>query len=449
MDPRVTGLLMHAEDLWDAGRQRLGLVKEPDHFRIVPFLGHGSGTQVVVRARVLDNREPAAAMEGESPWTAVRRMVARFLTNELPGVPIRVRVGDTETETRTDREGYVDLRVEVGPDALEHPWTPVELELSAPYRGLTEPHTTHGRLRVPDGTGVGVISDVDDTILHTGAQRLATMIRDTLLGSHLTRTALPGAAQLYRALARDGDDPMAVPFFYVSSSPWNLHDFLVGFLRHRDFPLGPLLLRDLFGRDPNHSHHEHKHQRIAEVLELHPDRRFLLIGDSGQHDPEIYAEVVRRHPGRILAIYIREVRLDPADGKVEAITSEWEEPVPFLLAHDSVAIAQHAVELGLLTEDDVAAVAAAVLRGGLTRPEDARGTTALPAPLRAQRLRVRLTIAATSPPHRMSIATSIMMIALRSIRTSPSRTAPDRHRRRAPARSAVATRPGWPAPRTR
>lgn len=360
MDPRLTRALMTAERWWDDVRLRRRAGRPPEHFRIVPFIGHGSGRHVVVRARVLDNREPAAAMEGESAWAAIRRMSARFMTNELPGVAIRVRVGSTEVETVTDREGYVDLRVEVDPSDLTSPWTPVELELAAPYRGLTDPHTTHARLRVPGDDGIGVISDVDDTILHTGAQRLSVMVRDTLLGSSLTRTAFAGAAELYRRLAREGDDPAAVPFFYVSSSPWNLHDFLVAFLRHRAFPLGPLLLRDLFSDDPNRSHHEHKHERIAEVLALHPDRRFVLIGDSGQEDPAIYAEVVRRNPGRIAAIYIREVRLDTGDGRVEAITSQWQQDVPFVVAADSAAVARHAAGLGLLTEADVAAVEQAV-----------------------------------------------------------------------------------------
>ena len=93
--------------------------------------------------------------------------------------------------------------------------------------------------------------------------------------------------------------------------------FLIGFLRHRDFPLGPLLLRDLIGTREGRAR---KHERIEEILELHPQLPFVLIGDSGEQDPEIYADIVRAHPGRILAVYIREVRLDPGDGRVEEVT---------------------------------------------------------------------------------------------------------------------------------
>jgi phosphatidate phosphatase APP1 len=166
------------------------------------------------------------------------------------------------------------------------------------------------------------------------------MVHRTITGSALTRTPFPGAAALYRDLAAGHN-----PVFYVSSSPWNLHAFLVAFLRHRGFPLGPVLLRDLLGTAEGA---EEKAGRIREILELHPGLRFVLVGDSGERDPEIYADVVREHPGRIVAVYIREVRLDPGDGRVERVSSTWADDTPFVLAADSEAVRRHARTLGLL-----------------------------------------------------------------------------------------------------
>ena len=166
------------------------------------------------------------------------------------------------------------------------------------------------------------------------------MVVQTLTGSALTRTAFPGAPELYRDLAG-----AANPVFYVSSSPWNLHTFLLAFLRHRGFPLGPLLLRDLLG---TRAGREQKHERIREILDLHPDLSFVLLGDSGERDPEIYAAIVGEYPDRILAVYIREVRLDPGDGRVEEVSDDWGSDVPFVLAADSDAVRRHATGLGLL-----------------------------------------------------------------------------------------------------
>ncbi len=350
-------LAIEAERRWDGTRIHLHAGREPENFRIVPYLGMGSPERVLVRGRVLDNPEPSPAVDGEGTWAAVRRTAARFLTDELPGVPLRLVVGEVAAETTTDADGYFAFDLEVPPGTCEAPWSAGRLELAGEYRGLIGPHPSQVRIRVlGPGARFGVISDVDDTILHTGAQRVVAMVRETIVGSELTRTPFAGAPELYRALAKQGAT-QDNPIFYLSSSPWNLHGFLHNFLEHRRFPLGPLLLRDLLGTEVDRSHDAHKSRHIDEVLALHPDLPFVLIGDSGQHDPEIYAAAVRRHPGRILAVYIREVRLDPGDNRVELITDDWDLDVPFVLAGDSAEVARHAAGLGLITKADVRAVA--------------------------------------------------------------------------------------------
>jgi phosphatidate phosphatase APP1 len=344
-------LVVVAESWWDARLSRQG-ERTPRNFRIVPHLGHAGALRTVVRARVLDNIEPAAAVRGEGLRPALRRTLARFLTRELPGVPLRIRIGDTTVELETDAEGYLDVRLDGGLPPSAGPWADAVVELAAPYRGVAAPHRTTVPVRVP-GPRVtfGVISDVDDTIVHTGAQRALAMTLRTFTGSELTRTAMPGAPELYRALAAGVSGDADNPVFYVSSSPWNLHGFLTSFLAHRGFPLGPLLLRDFLGTGEHRTHATGKLAGIEEILSIHPYLRFVLLGDSGQHDPEIYAEAVRRHPGRILAVYIREVRLDPLDGRVETVRAGWDDSVPFVLAADSAAIARHAAELGLIGPD--------------------------------------------------------------------------------------------------
>lgn len=326
--------------------------RTPRHLRIAPFLGHGSADRVVVRGRVLDNLPPPPAVAGEDTWAAIRRTLSRFLATGMPGVLLRVTVGQASVETVTDRSGYFTAELGGIFLASEDQWCVGEVELAEPYRGVSAPHTTQIRMRLPGPDAqFGVISDVDDTILLTGAQRVVTMVRTTVTGSAITRTPFAGAAELYRALADSGHARMGNPLFYVSSSPWPLHDFLSGFLAHRRFPLGALLLRDVRETHAGNSHHAHKRARINEILRVHPGLNFVLLGDSGQHDPEIYAEVVRDHPGRILAVYIREVRLDPGDRRVESITDSWSEDVEFVLAADSGAVAEHAARLGLVSAE--------------------------------------------------------------------------------------------------
>jgi phosphatidate phosphatase APP1 len=331
--------VLDAEHAWDAARLRRRASRPPADLRIETYLGHGSRQGAVVRGRVVDDPPPTDAVEGEGVGAAVRRSLRQFLTDELPGVPLRVTAGGVSLETVSDDEGYFLVRLPAG--EWSGPWMDGTVELAAPYRGLTDRRSAMVRILVPPpDAAFGVISDVDDTIIESGVQRVGLMVRQTLTGSALTRTPFEGAPELYRDLAAGRN-----PFFYVSSSPWNLHAFLLAFLRHRDFPIGPLLLRDLLGTREGQAR---KHERIEEVLATHPQLRFVLIGDSGEKDPEIYADIVRAHPGRIIAVYIREVRLDPGDGRVEAISDRWDHDVPFVLAADSDAVRRHAAGLGLL-----------------------------------------------------------------------------------------------------
>lgn len=336
------GWVASLERSWDRSRLARAASRPPARFRIEPYVGHGGAHGVVVRGRVLDDPHPSEAVEGEGLLPAVRRTLRGFATHELPGVPLRVSVAGAVVETTTDGEGYFDVTLEPDPAALTSPWSHGTVELAGDYRRLVGQHRADVLVRVPGPDArFGVLSDIDDTILETGVQRAARMVRQTIAGSALTRSPFPGAPELYRDLAGDQN-----PVFYVSSSPWNLHAFLLAFLRHRDFPLGPVLLRDLLGTAT--AGREQKAVRIHRVLDLHPDLRFVLIGDSGERDPEIYADAVRTHPGRILAVYIREVRLDPGDGRVEAVSGTWDDDVPFVLAPDSDAVRRHAAGLGLL-----------------------------------------------------------------------------------------------------
>src|SRR6185436_19351036 len=160
------------------------------------------------------------------------------------------------------------------------------------------------------------------------------------------RAPLPGAAALYRALV-DSPGDGGLPVFYLSTSPWNLHDMLVEFLALRGFPFGPLLLTDWGPGRGNLFRigaREHKLGLIRRILAEHPEMELLLIGDTGQLDPEIYAAAVREHPGRIRAIYVRRTGvLNPGrNAEVDALAAETTAGgVPMLAVDDSVEIAEH------------------------------------------------------------------------------------------------------------
>jgi phosphatidate phosphatase APP1 len=264
-----------------------------------------------------------------------------------------VRIAGAAQEVVTDAEGYFDTwitpREALPADTL---WHDVALELLAPLDPARPSPASIGRVLVPPATAkLGIISDLDDTVVQTGATDVRATLRSVFLANARTRLPFPGVAMLYCALQNGAAGSENNPVFYVSSSPWNLYDVLAEFLAVREIPEGPVMLRDwgLSEREllPT-SHGSHKLDAIKSIVELYPTLPFLLIGDSGQEDPEIYREVVARYPSRILAIYIRNVTPTPARvERIRALAREVSEArSELLLAVDSGEVAAHALDRG-------------------------------------------------------------------------------------------------------
>lgn len=166
------------------------------------------------------------------------------------------------------------------------------------------------------------------------------------------RVVMPGVPDLYRALQRGTTGADLNPFFYVSSSPWNFYDLLDQFLALHGIPAGPVMLQD-YGVDDGKliyaPHDVHKRTQIEEIFRTYPYLPFVLIGDSGQRDPEIYRAIASRFPDRIRAIYIRDVTGSVRDAEVRAIAEELTRAgTAVALISTSEAIAGHARSIGLI-----------------------------------------------------------------------------------------------------
>ncbi|HEX2091936.1 MAG TPA: phosphatase domain-containing protein [Longimicrobiaceae bacterium] len=339
-------------------RAREAFPADRDDVRIDPYRGFGTPERMYLKGRVLRGAVAPAAGERDHALVNLASMIQRFESDEIPGARVVARFGGREWETVTDEEGYFELW-------LEHPagvaagqlWQEVELELPGRTGRDGAPVRATGLVVVPPpGSRFGVISDIDDTVVHTGATTPLRMARTVLLGNARTRIPFPGVAAFYRALQHGAGRADFNPVFYVSSSPWNLHDLLTEFLTIQKIPLGPLMLRDWGITDDElfpAGHGPHKLASIRRITDTFPDLPFILLGDSGQEDPEIYHRVVHDHPERILAVYIRSVSRTPgrADA-IRALAGEVERAgSTLLLTDDTVAAAEHAASRGWIPED--------------------------------------------------------------------------------------------------
>ncbi|HSJ31332.1 MAG TPA: phosphatase domain-containing protein [Longimicrobiales bacterium] len=335
--------------------------------QVIPYRGFGSPTEVFVSGRVLSN-PPAGPIDATDRWWRNLANAFRHLeTDEVAGARLRLSIAQAERHAVTDEEGF--YRAWLAPSRPLPPtgmWHMVDVEVIEPLQPGTQRLATSGLVLVPPPTArFGVISDLDDTVIRTDATRLIAMLRRTLLENARTRLPFAGVAEFYGGLHLGDEGAEANPVFYVSSSPWNLYPVLTEFLEFQTIPLGPLMLRDWGITERGvlpRGHGEHKLGAIRQILDCYPALPFILIGDSGQEDPEIYRDVVHQYRGRIHAVYIRNVSTDPA--RVRAIGELAEEVravgSELLLSDDTLAAARHAAERGWVGERTIRRVADAV-----------------------------------------------------------------------------------------
>ncbi len=338
-------------------------VDDKDPLLVQSYLGYGVPGRAFLLGRVLEDNGITAATAEDSLWDNLKGTWKRFRSGEVADAELNVTltgVADFSQSLRADEEGHFAQWLDI-PEAEpgEANLLKLGLELTQPRR--TPPVRAEASVLIPSAAAqFGVISDIDDTVLQTGATSLRSLARQVLFGNAYTRLPFEGVAGFYEALGRGGNEADN-PLFYVSSSPWNLYDVLTEFMALNQIPLGPVLLRD-WGLSATEllpaSHGEHKRAAIRQLLETYPQLPFILIGDSGQEDPEIYHETVHDFPGRILGIYIRDVADAERRESVQKLARKLaQDGSTLMLTQDTAAAAEHAAAQGWTTSDAAAEVA--------------------------------------------------------------------------------------------
>ncbi|WIK82259.1 App1 family protein [Micrococcus lylae] len=335
--------LQNRWNVWQRGRaERRGHVPTA-----IAFTGYGTTEWVRVLSRVI-----VAPDEDFLNGRRVHQVVAdgirgwrNFSSPPMAGAQVQVTVkGQVHTVT-TDRMGVVDAVI---PASLKPGWRTVTLTVGDDEVVSSDVYITD------PSADVGMVSDIDDTVLVTALPRPMLAAWNSFVLDEHARTPTPGMAVLLRRIA--AANPMA-PMLYLSTGAWNVAQMLTRFLGRNLYPLGPLLLtswgptQDRWFR----SGQEHKFAQLERLAEEFPHIKWILIGDDGQHDPEIYADFAKRHPDRVKAIVIRQLTPSEAllaGGRVQH-TRHSTPGVPWCYGPDGAALASQLEELGILETEFV------------------------------------------------------------------------------------------------
>lgn len=327
-----------------------------DPLQIIAFQSYGTNTHFYARGRALEDE--SIDLESQHIWHLIINTWKRFETDEIKHVGLNVKLPNNRVlKVTTDDNGYF-----IATETVENlksltndeGWLMFELSYNDVNikRTIQNKNRFPGELLIPSSKAeFGVASDIDDTILHTGVVSILKwkVIYNSIFKHAKNRIPLEGAADFYHKLHRGSTGKNANPIFYVSHSPWNLYRYLELFLRQNNFPKGPILLRSLSNLLKRKSQDEkpQKQKEILNLLNTYPDLPFILIGDSGEHDPDIYMEIAEEFPDRILAIYLRSVKHKKKMLRVRGLVENYKTTM-VLMVESSEQAMEHAKKHGFI-----------------------------------------------------------------------------------------------------
>jgi len=326
------------------------LIDDQDPVIIMPYGGYANDEKIIAQARVLED-EGIEGGEDSSIIQNLYRSFKRFETDEKENIHVEALWQGKSVQLQSDDEGYIYLN-EVHGLNLNHQrtlWLPVTFKLDLKDEAPFE--ITSNIMKPSKMAEFGVISDMDETLISTGLDSTLRwkVIVNTFLKDSEERLPLDGAFELCKKLHGGRNGYAENPFFYLSNSPWNIHDYLLAFLEKQNFPKGVLLLRDIgFENKKKKSFlEENKYIQISNILNTYPKLRFVLIGDAEDKDPEIYERIAKDFPQRILCIYIRSVSNKEKMVSVAKLIESSTDVQIKIIEHSSEAI-DHAKDLGLI-----------------------------------------------------------------------------------------------------
>jgi phosphatidate phosphatase APP1 len=321
-----------------------------DTLKIEPLYAFGNENQVLFKGRVVESYRQSKPSPHKNYLQNLLAAIRRYAGSSVPNAKVEVIYHQQKKILESDPEGIINCIFIHTDESI--PESDFIISRLIPEEGIRpERDEVKSRvLRYSSQHPIGIISDIDDTVLISHATRIGKKIWLSISKNAYTRRPFPNVSVFYKALSENDQNP----FFYVSSSDWNLFDLIRDFLNYRDIPAGPLLLKDLHVDLRNiwksgGGSHNHKLKKISMLLELYPGTKFILIGDSGQHDPELYAEIIESHPGRIKAVYIREIKI-VKDQRRKLLEAKMKDPAApdIIFVQNTEQAMQHARNHGII-----------------------------------------------------------------------------------------------------
>ncbi len=273
------------------------------------YHGYGNSNTVILFGHVLKFGPLPRKKFRKSILTNSYGMLRLFMVKPYANATVQLQWEGNTYNAVTQKDGFFKFEWETAAP-LSPGWHRVTVKF-APQMAI-EDGETPGEFFVPYIYKFAFISDIDDTFLISHSSNLRKRLYVLLTKNARSRKPFEGVVNHYQLLASTGASTnTANMFFYVSSSEWNLYDYIVEFALINKLPKGIYLLNQLkqFSQvfKTGQNNHGTKFMRITRIIEAYPSQKFILLGDDSQEDPNIYSAVVEHFPQNVHAIFLRHV----------------------------------------------------------------------------------------------------------------------------------------------
>lgn len=290
-------------------RTVLGWFRLTNERTVRVYHGYGHAGRYVIYGHVLGFGPMPRKKFSRNVLKNTAALARLFIVRPLAGARLQLLWEGEIFKTTSEDDGFFKIEWSLNRH-LASGWHPLQVEMMDEDDKVITTGT--GYIFIPHPTQLGFISDIDDTFLISHSSNLRKRLLVLFTRNAHSRKPFQGVVRHYQALTMANTTENAPnPFFYVSSSEWNLFHYIREFTSINGLPRGVFLLSQmkrfsqLFKTGQNN--HTTKFMRIVRVLESYPTQKFVLLGDSSQMDPDIYAAVAKHFPHQVHAVYIRDV----------------------------------------------------------------------------------------------------------------------------------------------
>ena len=331
------------------------MIKKSYHpkYTIRVYHGYGHQRNLVVYGHVLAYKPIRISQYTNNLFFNVIHLLRLFFVKPISNVRVQMNWNNQEFFSKTEKDGFFKFEWQSN-EKIEAGWHPITINSIDGKGNITA--SGEGKLFVPHSTQYGFISDIDDTVLVSHSSKTGRKLRVMFTKNPRSRKTFDDVVKFYQLLSLAHTIPdLLNPFFYVSSSEWNLYDDLNEFFKHNDLPKGAFLLSSIkrwyqLFRTGN-TKHQGKFIRVIRILEAFPKQQFILLGDNSQRDPEIYTSIANKYADRIIAIYIRNVNPQKEESTLKLLASIENKQIKTLPFNHTEQAINHSKSIGLIKDD--------------------------------------------------------------------------------------------------